>query len=241
MTLSRFRSIATCSLLSGFVALGLGHTSRAAEDYNPTITPAEFTTKIDNPYFSMPIGKRMFFEKRTDEGLERIEITITGETRRIMGVETLVYLDREFLNGELVEETKDYIAQDADGNVWYFGEDVDNYEDGKLEDHAGAWIAGVGGAKPGIWIKARHVVGDSYRQEFYKGEAEDMVEIVAVGLTVKTSIGTYANCTKTYDWTPLDPESKEHKYYCPDAGGLVLVEDLTNGERVELKKIETRN
>ena len=82
------------------------------------------------------------------------------------------------------------------------------------------------------------MVGDRYRQEYYKGEAEDMVKVVAVDLTVTTNIGVYKNCTKTYEWTPLDPESKEHKYYCPDAGGLVLVEDITNGERSELKKVE---
>ena len=227
---------ATCALLAGLVAFG--STGATADTYNPVINPAEFATKIDNPFFRMPIGKKMIFEKRSDEGLERIEITITGEKRKIMGVETFVYLDREFLNGELVEETKDYIAQDKDGNVWYFGEDVANYEDGKLKDHGGAWIAGVNGAKPGYWIKARHVVGDEYRQEFYKGEAEDMAKVVAVGLTVKTGLGTYENCTKTYDWTPLDPDSREHKYYCPSAGGLVLVEDINSGERVELKKVE---
>ena len=230
---------ATCALLAGLVAFG--STSVVADTYNPVINPAHFTSIIDNPFFTMPVGKKMIFEKRTDEGLERIEITITGEKRNIMGVDTFEYLDREFLNGELVEETKDYIAQDKDGNVWYFGEDVANYENGKFKDHAGAWIAGVDGAKPGYWIKARHVVGDEYRQEFYKGEAEDMVKVVAVGLTVKTGLGTYKNCTKTYDWTPLDPESKEHKYYCPSAGGLVLVENITDGERIELKKVEQAN
>ena len=228
-----------CALLAGLA--GFGSAGAVADTYNPVIDPAHFTSKIDNPFFSMPIGKKMIFEKRTDEGLERIEITITGEKHKILGVDTFVYLDREFLNGELIEETKDYIAQDKDGNVWYFGEDVANYEDGKFKDHAGAWIAGVDGAKPGYWIKARHVVGDEYRQEFYEGEAEDMAKVVAVGLTVKTSLGTYENCTKTYDWTPLDPESKEHKYYCPSAGGLVLVENITDGERVELKKIELAN
>ncbi len=108
-------------------------------------------------------------------------------------------------------------------------------------DHVGAWIAGIGGAKPGYWIKARHVVGDSYRQEYYEGQAEDMAKVVAVGLTVTSGVGTYKNCTKTYDWTRLDSEAREHKYYCPDAGGLVLVEDLTNGERLELKKVEHSN
>ena len=225
-----------CALIAGLVTFGA--IGAAADTYDPVVNPADFATKIDNPFFAMPVGKKMFFEKRTDEGLERIEITITGEKRKIMGVDTFVYLDREFLNGELTEETRDYIAQDKDGNVWYFGEDVSNYENGKFKDNAGAWIAGVDGAKPGYWIKARHVVGDEYRQEFYKGKAEDMAKVVAVGLTVTTSLGTFKNCTKTYDWTPLDPESKEHKYYCPSAGGLVLIENITDGERVELKKVE---
>ena len=233
----RFRLTANCMLLGGFVAFA--YTSLAAEVYDPVINPGDFTTKIDNPYFSMPVGKVMTYEARTEEGLERIVIEITGETRRIMGVETLVHLGREFLNGELVEETKDYIAQDKDGNVWYFGEDVDNYENGELKDHGGAWRAADAGAKPGIWIKANHMVGDSYRQEYLKGEAEDIAEVVAIGQTVTTGLGTFQNCTKTYDWTPLDPESKEHKYYCPEVGSLVLVENVTTGERVELIKVET--
>ena len=236
MTFDPLRLTAKFLLLSGFIALW--HTSLAAEEYDPVINPEDFTTKIDNPFFSMPVGKKMIFEARTEDGLERIEIEITGEMRRIMGVETLVYLDREYLDGELVEETKDFIVQDKDGNVWYFGEEVDNYEDGKLQDHGGAWLAGYEGAKPGIWIKGEHMVGDSYRQEYLRGEAEDMADIVETGVTVTTRAGTYQNCTKTYDWTPLHPESKENKYYCPEVGGLVLVVDLTSGDRVELIQVE---
>jgi hypothetical protein len=239
MTSDKIRLTAKCLLLSGFVALG--HASLAAEVYDPVINPEDFTTQIDNPFFSMPVGKKMIYEARTEDGLERIEIAITGETRRIMGVETLVYHDREYLDGELVEETKDFIAQDKDGNVWYFGEEVDNYENGKLKDHGGAWFAAYEGAKPGIWIKAKHMVGDSYRQEYWRGEAEDMAKIVATGVTVTTSVSTYQNCTKTYDWTPLEPEAMEYKYYCPEVGGVVLVEDLTSGERVELIKVENGN
>ncbi|MBE9551909.1 MAG: hypothetical protein IMF05_00455 [Proteobacteria bacterium] len=236
MTSYKFRVTTRWLLLGGFVAFGCARL--AAEVYDPVINPEDFTTKIDNPFFSMPVGKKMIYEARTEDGLERIEIAITGETRRIMGVETLVYHDREYLDGELVEETKDFIAQDKDGNVWYFGEEVDNYENGELKDHGGAWLAAYEGAKPGIWIKAKHMVGDSYRQEYWRGEAEDMAKIVATGVTVTTSIGTYQNCTKTYDWTPLDPEAMEHKYYCPEAGSVVLVENLTSGERVELIKVE---
>lgn len=218
--------------------LAFGQAGVAGEPYNPVINPKEFTTRIDNKFFYMPVGKKMIYEAKTEDGIERIEISITGEKRRIMGVETLVYLDREYLNGQLVEETKDFIAQDKNGNVWYFGEDVDNYENGKLKDHAGAWRAGISNAKPGIWIKAKHVVGDSYRQEYLKGKAEDMAKIVAVGQTVVTKAGTFEGCTKTYDWTPLDPESKEHKYYCPKVGGVVLIEDIISGERLELVKVE---
>ncbi len=228
-----------CLLFGCFYALG--NESLAAEAYDPVINPEDFTIKIDNPYFSMPVGKKMIYEAQTEDGLERVEIAITGETRRIMGVETLVYHDREYLDGELVEETKDFIAQDKDGNVWYFGEEVDNYEDGKLKDHDGAWRAADAGAKPGIWIKAKHRVGDSYRQEYWRGEAEDMAKIVATGVTVTTSVSTYQNCTKTYDWTPLDPEAMEYKYYCPEVGGVVLVEDLSSGERVVLIKVENGN
>lgn len=210
----------------------------AEEPYNPTVNPADFTTNINNPYFSLPVGKRMVYEAKTEDGLERIQIEITGEKRTIMGVETLVYWDRVWVGDELREETKDYLAQDKAGNVWYFGEVVDNYENGKLTDHDGSWIAGDKGALPGIWMKAGHTVGDEYRQEYYKGEAEDMGKIVGTGETVKIAAGTFTNCIRIFDWTPLDKESKEHKTYCPDAGGLVLSEHLVKGDRAELVKVD---
>jgi len=240
-------------------------------NYNPQINPSDFTTKITNPYFSLPVGKKMVYESETAEGSERVEIEIEGRTRKVMGVETIIYRDRgesetaegserveieieggtrkvmgvetiiyrdrEYLDGELVEDTKDYLAQDRAGNVWYFGEDVDSYEDGKLKDHQGAWLAGVDGAKPGIWIKADHVVGDSYRQEFYKGEAEDIRDVVALNQTVTTNRATYKSCVKFYEWTPLDTKSREHKYYCSEVSTLVLIENLETGARSELSGV----
>src|SRR6478735_7358291 len=101
--------------------------SRAA-DYNPRITPADFTTKITNKYFALPVGKKMTY----GTGGDRIEIEILKETRVIEGVETVIYLDQEFKNGQLVEETRDYLAQHTNGDVWYFGEDVNNFKDGQL-------------------------------------------------------------------------------------------------------------
>ena len=208
-------------------------------NYNPRINPDDFTTKIDNPYFDLPVGKKLVYEAETPDGLERIEILVPGWTREVMGVETLVFWDRVYLDGELIEDTRDYLAQHKKtGDVWYFGEHVDNYEDGKLKDHAGAWIAGIDGVKPGILMNANPQVGDSYRQEYYKGEAEDMAEVLAINETVTTPYGAFKNCVKTLEWTPLEPNLKAHKYYCPEVGGTVLEVELVGGERKVEERVE---
>jgi hypothetical protein len=137
-------AIATLAVASALVALpGVDNSILAGQDYNPEINPADFTTQITNTYFSLPVGKKMVYQAKTEGGVENIEVLITGETKSVMGVETLIVWDRVWVNGELIEDTRDYLAQDGEGNVWYFGEDVDNYEKGKLKDHDGAWLAGV--------------------------------------------------------------------------------------------------
>ncbi len=209
-----------------------------SEQYDPKIIPADFSTQITNKYFSLPIGKKMVYEARTEEGkLERVEISILNETKIIEGVATIIYLDRVYNDGQLVEETRDYLAQHKNGDVWYFGEEVDNYENGKLKDHHGSFIHGKNGAKAGIWMKASQKVGDTYRQEYFKGEAEDVRDTVVTGLTVVTKKATYVDCVKVYDWTPLDLKSREHKYYCSEVGGLVLNEHLETGKRSELVSV----
>jgi hypothetical protein len=205
-----------------------------AGEYDPQIDPADFTNVITNEYFSLPVGRTLIFEGETDEGLERTEIVIESGTKEILGVETLIYRDRVYVEEVLVEDTRDYLAQDGEGNVWYFGEEVDNYENGVLKDHEGSFIAGEDGAKPGIWIKAEHTVGDSYRQEYYPGEAEDIRNVVAVDQTVETELATYTGCVQFFDWTPLDSQAREHKYNCPEVGALVLTEHLVDDERAEL-------
>ena len=156
------------------------------------------------------------------------------ETKIIEGVETVIYLDRVYNDGQLIEETRDYLAQHKNGDVWYFGEDVNNYEKGVLKDHHGTFLHGKDGAKAGIWMKSLQKVGDSYRQEYYKGEAEDMRDVIATGQIVQTKLATYNDCVKVYDWTPLDTKSREYKYYCPSVGSLVLNENLETGKRSEL-------
>ena len=185
-------------------------------DYDPQVNPDEFTTIITNRYFSLPVGKKMIFEANTTGGPERIEIEILGDTKVIEGVRTLVYLDTVYLSGQIQEITRDYLAQNkTTGDVWYFGEEVDNYENGKIRDHTGTFIHGKNGAKAGIWMKYEQKVGDSYKQEYYKGGAEDMRDTVATGLNITTNLGTYTDCVKVYDWTPLNIKSREYKTYCP--------------------------
>jgi len=213
--------------------------------YNPTIKPDEFTTKITNKYTSLPVGRKLTYEEQTVDGTEKVEITIDGQTKKVMGVTTLVYRDKVWLDSnedgkytakEIIEDTKDYVAQHKNTrDLWYFGEDVSNYEDGKFLNNDGSWLAGKDGAKPGIWVKQSPKVGETYLQECYKGEAEDTVEIVSLDTNVKLKeFGTLKDCLKTYDYTPLDAESKEFKYYCPSLGARVATENILTEERAEL-------
>lgn len=199
--------------------------------------PSNFSTQITNKYLSLPMGKKFVYEARTADGIERVEIEITGKIKRVMGIETLVYDDKVYEDGELVEHTRDYLAQDSVGNIWYFGEDVDNYRDGKIINHAGAWLAGVDGAEQGLWLKANPKAGESYRQEYYKGKAEDMAEVISLSQSVTVKNKTYKSCLQTLDYSPLEPGVKEYKFYCPEVAALVLEENLTTGERLELVEI----
>ena len=217
-------AILTIAAVAAAAALGAAGTA-AAQDYDPKIDPADFTTDITNRWLNLPAGKRLVYETETEDGEERIVITVSGATKTVMGVETLVVRDRVFVDGELEEDTRDYLAQDKAGNVWYFGEDVDNYEDGKLANNDGAWLAGVDGAKPGILFPANPQVGQEYRQEFYKGEAEDMARIVALDQTVTSKLGIHEGCVRTLEWTPLEADSEETKFFCPAVGGVALVAD----------------
>jgi uncharacterized membrane protein YkoI len=204
------------------------------ETYNPTINPSDFTSNVDNKYFSLTPGKKMVYESVTQDGKERIEVYVTNEKKTVMGVETVVVWDRVWLNGELIEDTRDWYAQDKEGNVWYFGEDTAEIIDGKIINHDGAWEAGIDGAKPGIVMKANPVVGDSYRQEYYKGEAEDAAEVLSLGEKVETPYKTFNNCLKTYDYSYLDSSVQEYKYYCLEFGFVALEGNVEGGEMAEL-------
>jgi uncharacterized membrane protein YkoI len=213
--------------------------SATAEAYEPVIDPANFVAVIDNPFFPLKPGTTFVYEGQTDEGLEHIEDFVTFETKTVMGVSCVVLKNTATIDGELVEETFDWYAQDKAGNVWYFGESVKNYEGGILVDTDGSWEAGVDGALPGIIMQAKPQVGDVYRQEYYQGAAEDMAEILSTTEAARVPYGSFSNVLVTKDWTPLEPGLTEHKYYAKGVG-LILEENIAgNSGTIELIEIRS--
>jgi hypothetical protein len=207
---------------------------KSAAPYSPSIDPAGFTTAVDNPYFPLPPGARWVYEGRVVDGLERTVVEVTGHTRVVMGVTCVVVRDTVTLDGEVVEDTFDWFAQDADGAVWYFGEETSEYEDGEIVSTEGAWKAGVDGAQPGIVIPARPQVGDSFRQEYYEGEAEDTAEVLSLTESATVPVGTYEDLLVTEDINPLEPEVVEHKYYARGVGPILTVQVQGGSDREEL-------
>jgi hypothetical protein len=218
-------------------AAGCGSTS----DYAPEIDPANFISEIDNPFYTLTPGTSFTFEGVNEDGvLERVEIEITSETIEILGVSCLVVRDTVYENSELVEDTFDWFAQDMEGNVWYFGEDSKDYNDGEVVSTAGSWEAGVDGAQPGIIMNASPEVGITYRQEYYKGKAEDMAEVQNLNTSVSTPYGDFENCLEIKEWTPLEPGVSELKYHCPGVAYVVLEKMLEGGSgQLELIAVET--
>jgi hypothetical protein len=207
--------------------------------YDPVIDPKNFVNEIDNPYFPLVPGTTFIYEGPTADGLEHEEFAVTHETRTILGVECVVVHDQVFVAGELIEDTHDYFAQDAAGNVWYFGENSAEVEDGLVVSLEGSWLGGVDGAKPGITMEAVNRVGDFYRQEFALANAEDLAEVVSLHETVTVPYGTFHDCLKTRETTPLDVEDISFKFYCPGIGEVKTADLPPGDENLELVDIVT--
>ena len=200
--------------------------------------PGNFSnsTLLTNNYFPYRIGRKYIFEGETPDGLERTEIQRIDAVKVVNGINVAVIRDIVWVDDILEEDTRDWFAQDDDGNVWYMGEEVDNYNpDGTIHDHEGAWEAGVNGAIAGIIMLADPEPGDSYQQEFTEGTAEDEAKVVALGLTVQVPFNTYFNCLKTKEWTDLEKGSIDYKFYAP---GMGLVKEQKRNASLELVDIE---
>ena len=197
------------------------------EAYKPVINPANFQSKVDNPYFPLVPGMTLRYEEKAGGETSENEITVTSETKEIMGVKCVVVHDLVTSNGATKEDTYDWYAQDKQGTVWYFGEDTKEFKAGGRVSHEGSWEAGVKGAQPGIIMPGDPKPGQPYRQEYSRNTAEDMGQVVATNETVSVPAGTYNGCVKTKDWSLLE-SGHEFKWYAKGIG--VVRTQSTAGE-----------
>lgn len=206
------------------------------EVHAPDVAPGNFTTHATNVYLPLEPGRVLVREKQTDEGLERIESSVAEGTVEIGGIECLVIQERETIDGVLVEYTDNWVAQHADGSIWYFGELAQAFEGGILDSLDGSWRYGSQGAMPGVLMPATPLLGAAYRQEFRLGVAEDVAQVVRLDETVTVPAGTFHHCVVIAEWDPLEPFEYLLTFIAPNVG-MVLEIDTRTGERSELVEI----
>ena len=236
-------ALAGCAVAVGTVAAASG----AAPDTNRdlpqgsepvTLNPADFTTKINNPYWPMkPGSKWVYRETDTTGARQKVVITVTSKTKKIAnGITARVIRDVVTEKGVTVEATDDWYAQDKDGNIWYLGEKTAEYKNGKVVTRHGSFEAGVDGAQPGIAMPANPEPGLSYRQEYYKGQAEDKAAVVTVGQEQVEVPYRFVkkNVLMTRERVPLEPRVQELKFYARGIGLLLSVHTDGKGGRAEL-------
>ena len=242
-------ALAGAAALAAALALGLGGAANVGA--SPTgsglprgsdpvdLDPADFSADIDNPRWPMTVGSRWVYRvtDSSDGSRKRDVIKVTRRTKLIAdGIEARVVRDVVTRHGKPVEVTKDWYAQDSDGNVWYFGEHTIEYKHGKPVDN-GSWEAGVDGALPGIALPANPTVGLTYREEYSKGVAEDQSLVLRLDAQVEVPAGHFSDVLMTEDFSPIEPRVSELKFYAEGSGQAVLAVDVSGGtEREELVK-----
>lgn len=199
-------------------------------DEQVQLDPAEFSTTIDNPYWPMVPGTRWTFSETDAAGAAlTVVVTVTSDTKLIAnGVTARVVRDTVWDGEAIVEDTFDWYAQDASGSIWYLGEDTAEFQDGAVVSTEGSFEAGVDGALPGIAVPADPQLGMAYRQEYYRGEAEDNGEVLSVREIAEVPAGQYSDVLLTKDTNTIELDVLEYKLYVPGVGP-VLTLDIAGG------------
>jgi hypothetical protein len=235
---------ASTAALAASVVLGLGvaadGASRTASSLpqgsEPVhLNPADFSANINNRQWPMRVGSRWVYRVvDTSDGTVKHEvIKVTRRTKLIAdGIRARVVSDVVREHGRPVEVTKDWYAQDSRGNVWYFGENTIEYVNGRAVDN-GTWQAGVDGAFPGIALPAKPRIGLSYREEYSKGVAEDQSRVLALDAQAQVPAGHYRRVLMTEDFSPIEPNVSELKFYARGSGQAVLAVDVSGGSDME--------
>jgi hypothetical protein len=207
--------------------------SEAKDPYQPKIEPSNFLPIINHPYYPLVPGTIMtFLEKDGDETQERT-VTVTHDTRIVMGVKCVVVHDVITEDGDVQEDTYDWFAQDKQGTVWYFGEATKEFKGRGRVSTEGSWEAGVNG-QPGVIMPAHLAPGPPYRQEFSPNNAEDMGQIIALNESVTVPYGSFTKCLRTKEWSLLE-SGTEKKWYAKGIG-LIRIES-TGGEVMTLMSV----
>jgi hypothetical protein len=199
-----------------------------------------FDAHVDNPWFPLKPGTTFVYRGAKDGKPERDAFTVTHRTKVIDGARCVVIHDRVYLSGRLAERTTDFYTQDRHGTVWYFGErTVELDVHGHVTTREGSWLAGVNGARAGIYMPAKPRVGERHRQELYRGHAEDHFQIVSRDAPIAVPYGTFAHALRTKEWTPLEPGVLDAKWYVRGIGQVAERTVRGGSERAVLVGVVT--
>jgi hypothetical protein len=241
MRLKGSAAVGAAVLTLGTTALGAASAQRPRTKLpkgseRVTLNPADFTTRITNPYWPMTPGSRWVYRETDSEGTkQRVVVTATNKTKAIAnGVTARVVRDVATERGQPVEITDDWYAQDRAGNIWYLGEATTEYENAKPRTTAGSFEAGVDGAQAGVVMPARPRPGLHYRQEYYKGKAEDKARIVTLREKAEVPFGFFKRVLMTREVNPLSPRALEFKFYARGVGPVLAISVSGGTDREEL-------
>ncbi|HYV94532.1 MAG TPA: hypothetical protein VE978_22355 [Chitinophagales bacterium] len=204
------------------------------------IKPENFVLGITNQYFPLTPGDTLYYQTVSvedgDSIFEDITIAVTSDIKVITGINCTVVHDVATEDGEITEDTYDWYAQDIYGNVWYFGEYTQALQDDGSWSTEGSFENGVDGAVAGIIMPGNphQFIGQTYRQEHYVGHAQDKATILSTDETVTIGYGTFTNCVKTLETTPLEPGVEENKWYAPGIGEIKASIEVEGDEHEEL-------
>ncbi|MEU4166405.1 hypothetical protein AB0F46_05905 [Streptomyces sp. NPDC026665] len=219
---------AGCTALAALTACSPSPGSPPLRSAGPTTTGAalrSFSATVDNPWFPLPPGRTLVYSGVKDGERTTDHVTVTHETEKIIGIPCRVVEDRLYSGRTLRETTRDYYAQDAAGNVWYFGEDTAELDaHGNMLSTEGTWRAGRDGARPGVFLPAHPVPGAGGQQEYYPGHAEDRFQVLDLTSRVSVPYKTFTGALRTREWTALEPGVVDNKYY---AEGIGMVKEVT--------------
>jgi hypothetical protein len=221
-------------------AAGGSNPAPVTGNYNPHIDPADFVRKMDNRYLPFKPGTKAISKGLAEDGRtpQRDIQVVTHRTRKVLGVRCRVVRDEITSRGKPVERTFDWYAQDKRGNVWYFGENSNDYRHGHWVKSDGSWEAGVDGAKAGIMMEAHPKRGDAYRQEYYRGHAEDQAKVLGDGGRVTVPYGAFPHTIATKETTRLEPGVVEKKWYARGVGEIKSQDVKGSKEQFHLVKLE---